>query len=130
MGMAKMRLNGFVSLGANRVREGMLATQPVVATGDTLVINAACGPDGYIKVEVADVRDDVLAGRSRGQCDVFTGDSTSHVVTWGGDSHLPMPSPTAAGTVYASRPEHRRLRFIMRDAELYSFQIVDSVRRE
>ncbi len=126
LGLAKMRLNGFVSLGANRVREGMLATQPVVAAGDRLVINGACGPDGYIKVEVADVREQVLPGRAGDHCDAFTGDSTSHVVTWGGDSNLPMPSPTAAGTVYASRPEHRRLRFIMREAELYSFQIVDS----
>ncbi len=126
LGLAKMRLNGFVSLGANRVREGMLATQPVVAAGDRLVINGACGPDGYIKVEMADVREQVLPGRVGDECDVFTGDAIAHVVTWGGDSHLPMPSPTSAGTVYASRPEHRRLRFIMRDAELYSFQIVDS----
>ncbi len=126
MGMAKMRLNGFVSLGAHRVREGMLATQPLIAAGDTLILNAACGPDGYIKVEIADVRDEVLPGRSRDRCDPFTGDSTAHVVTWDGDSHLPMPSPTSAGTVYKSRPEHRRLRFIMRDAELYSFQIVSS----
>ena len=124
LGMAKMRLNGFFSVGAHRVREGMLATQPLVAEGDKLVINGACGPDGYIKVEVADVRDEVLPGRSVGECDTFTGDSTAHVVTWGGDSHIPMPSPTSAGTVYTSRPEHRRLRFIMRDAELYTFQIV------
>jgi hypothetical protein len=126
LGLAKMRLNGFVSLGAHRVREGMLAIQPVVAAGDRLLINAACGPDGYVKVEVADVREQVLPGRSHEQCDMFTGDATSHMVTWGGDSHLPMPSPSAAGTVYASRPEHRRLRFIMRDAEIYSFQIVES----
>ena len=124
LGMAKMRLNGFVSLGAHRVREGMLATQPIIAAGNKLVINGSCGSDGYIKVEVTDVRDVILPGRSHERCDPFTGDSTSHLVTWDGDSLIPMPSPTSAGTVYASRPEHRRFRFIMRNAELYTFQVI------
>jgi hypothetical protein len=128
LGLARLRLNGFFSIGAHRVREGMLATQPLIAAGDTLVINGACGPDGYIKVEVANVRNEVLPGKSLDQCDPFTADDTSHVVTWNGDHKIPVPSPAAASTVsgYTSRPEHRRFRFIMRDAELYTFQITDS----
>ncbi|MBM4437030.1 MAG: hypothetical protein FJ029_07295 [Actinobacteria bacterium] len=124
MGLAKLRKGGFVSIDAHRLREGMLATQPFVAAGDRLVINAACGPGGYVKVEVADVRDRVLPGLSRDDCDAFTGDAVAHTVTWRGDLRLAQPSTADAGTVYTQRLEYRRLRFILRDAQLYSFQIV------
>ena len=53
LGLAKLRRDGYVSLDAHREREGMLATQPFIAGGDRLIMNAACGPDGYIKVEAA-----------------------------------------------------------------------------
>jgi hypothetical protein len=126
LGLARLRLNGFISIGAHRVREGMLATQPLIAAGDTLVLNGACGPDGYIKVEVADVHNEVLPGRGADHCDPFTNDSTSHVVTWNGDSKVPLPESSADRAVsgYKSRPEHRRFRFIMRNAELYTFQVI------
>ena len=128
LGLARMRLNGFFSIGAHRVREGMLATQPLIAAGDTLILNGACAPDGYIKVEVSDARNEVLPGKSADQCDPFTFDFTAHIVRWNGDSKITQPEPPAAETVsgYKSRPEHRRFRFIMRNAELYTFQIVNS----
>ena len=39
-------------------------TQPFVSSGDRLIINAACGKDGYIKVDVLDGAGQVLAGRA------------------------------------------------------------------
>ena len=96
LGLAKLRKFGFVSLDADRMREGMILTQPWVAPGDRLVINAACGPEGYVKVEALDLHDRVLAGCSRDNCDVFTGDAIEHTVTWGGDPHLPSTSPQPA----------------------------------
>ena len=63
LGIGKLRRNGFVSVGAGETREGMLATQPFMSDGDRLVVNAACGPGGYLKVEVRDARDRVLPGR-------------------------------------------------------------------
>ncbi len=123
LGLTKLRKFGFVSLDAHRMREGMILTQPWVAPGDRVVINAACGSDGYVKVEALDVHDRVLPGRTRDDCDVFTGDAIEHTVTWRGDPRLPVDAPPDAGEVYSNRLPHRRLRFILRDAALYSFQI-------
>ena len=125
MGLAKLRRNGFVSLDANRMREGMILTQPWVSAGDRVVINAACGPDGYVKVEALDVHDQVLPGRTRDDCDAFTGDAIEHVVTWRGDPDLPVEGQDT-GEVYGRRLPYRRLRFILRDAAIYSFQIASS----
>ncbi len=126
LGLGKLRRHGFVSVGTNDLHEGMLLTEAFIAPGDRLVINAACGPQGFIKVEAADVTYAVMPGRSADDCDVFTGDSISHVVTWGGDPTLPLPEGTDSGTVYPKFIPHRHLRFYMHDAELYSFQIVSS----
>ena len=104
----------------------MILTQPWVAPGDRVVINAACGPEGYMKVEAMDVHDNVLPGRSRDDSDVFTGDAIEHTLTWGGDPTLPIDTAASGGEVYSNRLPHRRLRFILRDAALYSFQIIES----
>ena len=98
----------------------MLATQPFMADGDRLVVNAACGPGGYLKVEVRDARDRVLPGRGLRDSDTFTGDSVRHTITWRGDADLPLPKDADSGTVYTRFIPHRRLRFVMRNAELYS----------
>ena len=126
LGLGKLRRHGFVSVGTNDSHVGMLLTEAFIAPGDRLVINAACGPQGYIKVEAADVTYRVMEGRSAADCDVFTEDSINHVVSWGGDPTLPLPEGTNSGTVYPTFIPHRRLRFYMHDAELYSFQIASS----
>ena len=126
LGLGKLRRHGFVSVGTNDLHQGMLLTEAFIAPGDRLVINAACGPQGYIKVEAADVTYTVMPGRSAADCDVFTGDSIEHVVTWGGDPMLPLPEGTDSGTVYPKFIPHRHLRFYMHDAQLYSFQIASS----
>ena len=120
LGLARLRLEGFVSLHAHRVREGLLATQPLASPGDRLVINAACGRDGYIKVELADEAGNALPGRDQDRCDPFTGDAVRHPVTWGGDPTASMPEGAARGR----RPAFRRLRFVMRNAHRYAFRLV------
>ena len=89
LGLAKLRRDGYVSLDAGREREGLLVTQPFLSPGDRLVINAACGASGSIRVEVTDEAERALPGRSLENCDVFTGDATEHVVTWNGDPTFP-----------------------------------------
>ena len=126
LGLGKLRRHGFVSVGTNDMHEGMLLTEAFIAPGDRLVINAACGPQGYIKVEAADVTYREMPGRSAPDCDVFTGDSIAHTVTWRGDPTLPLPQGTDSGTVYPTFIPHRHLRFYMHDAQLYSFQITSS----
>ena len=111
LGLGKLRRRGFVSVGTNDLHQGMLLTEACIAPGERLVINAARGPQGHIKVEAADVTYTVMPGRSAAECDVFTGDSIEHVVTWGGDPTLPLPEGTDSGTVYPRFIPHRRLRF-------------------
>ena len=125
LGLAKLRRDGYVSLGASLEREGVVVTEPFIAEGDTLVINACCEPGGYVKVEVTDGHDRPVAGGAEADCDVFTGDSVAHNVTWGGGGAMPMPTLEFADVRLPETP-YRRLRFTLRGAELYSFQIVES----
>ena len=117
LGLAKMRKDGFVSVGANEVREGMMETQPFASNGNRLILNAACGPGGYLKVQVEDQLGHALPGNLLGDCDVFSGDSVRHEMTWNGDATTLMP-----GDDYDARA-YRRLRFLMRNAELYGFRL-------
>jgi hypothetical protein len=127
MGLAKLRMDGFVSLQAGSVREGILVTRPFLSDGTRLVINGACGSGGYIDVEVVDINDEVLPQRSRADCDTFRGDGVRHVVTWGEQSFVPVPAPPGmlyqrAGSPYAWAG-HRKLRFYIRNARLFSFRL-------
>ena len=74
-------------------------------------------------MEVRDATDRVLPGRALDDSDTFTGDSIRHTVTWRGDANLPLPQDADSGTVYTRFNPDRRLRFVMRNAELYSFTI-------
>ena len=118
LGLAKLRRDGYVSLDAGREREGLLVTQPFLSPGDRLVINAACGPSGSIRVEVTDEAERPLPGRSLDRCDAFTGDATEHVVTWDGDPTVPAAEPTGPRGM-----QYRRLRVLILDARLYSFRV-------
>ncbi len=126
LGVARLRKDGFVSFDAGPVREGLLVTRPLLSDGEALDINARCRKDGYIKVEVVDHGDDQLPGRGREDCDVFTGDSTCHRVTWEGDGTIPVALPDFGGdTVFPWKKQKpfRKLRFFMKNAELYSFRM-------
>ena len=123
LGLANLRLDGFVSLRANAVREGMLDTQPFVAAGDQLIVNATCGNDGYVKVAVTDEDGAALPGRGWDDCDVFSGDAVRHRVTWRSDPSLPMPAEQES---LPSATPYRRLKFLMRNADLYSFRVVSN----
>ena len=120
------RKEGFVSFDAGPVREGMLATRPFFSEGERLTINAKCGANGYILVEAVDLYDEVLPDRGRADCDAFTGNSTSHVVTWQGDETIPVAPMEKGGDTmlpWKSLPPYRKLRFYMKNAELYAFRI-------
>ena len=111
-GLAAFRADGFVSLDAG-LREGIVNTTPMFSAGEQLIINARCAKNGYIDVEMADVMDEVWQGFSRADCERFTGDDTDHVVRWKG-----QPGVNRA-------PGYTRVRFYMKNAELYSFRIAD-----
>ncbi len=111
LGLAKLRRDGFVSIDAGAVREGILVSRRLKTDGRRLVLNAACRKDGYIDVEVTDGQERVLTRCTRAQCDTFSGDSTQAIVTWNGKANI-------------SHNGYLRLRFFIRNASLYSFGLI------
>lgn len=112
LGIAKMRRDGFVSVDAGPVREGIIITRALRTEGRVLVLNAACGDGGYIDIEATDENENVFDGCARGDCNTFTGDNTRASISWRGKTKIPHEG-------------HLRLRFFMRDASLYSFTMTE-----
>ena len=106
MGLATLRADGFVSLDAG-LREGVVNTKPFFSPGEKLMVNARCGPDGYVKAEIQDASETSWEG--------FTGDDVSHVFSWNGNTQVNMV------------PGYVRVSFVLKDAELYSFRVADDV---
>ena len=121
---ATWRKDGFVSLEAPD--EGSFTTIPITFEGGRLTINAWTRFGGEVRFELADASSEHMGrfgegapagsaapipGRTFADCDPFTGDSTSHTVTWNGESDI---------SAWAGRPE--RLRVRMRRARLYALQ--------
>lgn len=107
IGLATLRLDGFVSINAEQV--GTMTTKPFVFIGDTLEVNAnAAG--GSIAVEALDGNGEVIDGFSKNDCQPITSDSVRHVLSWNGseDCHLIQARPI-------------QLRFTLTKARLYSF---------
>ena len=111
IGLARMRVNGFVSLHAGSVREGLLITRPITVNGRHLQINAVCGDGGSLRVELSDENDDVLDRFSAEDFDSFPGDAVAHRCRWKGRDDF-------------SKTGRLKLRFWLRNADLYSFEWV------
>ncbi len=107
VGLATLRLDGFVSLDAEG--EGTMTTRTLMFVGDTLEINADAS-GGSIHVEALDPEGNVIEGFSKGDCAAITTDDVHHLVQWNKttDCHLIQATPI-------------RLRFHLKQAKLYSF---------
>ena len=105
-GLAKLRRDGFVSLDAAG-QPGWVETRPLSFTGQTLHLNAAVKPGGYLRVAVTD-----LQGKQLIESAPVTKDSTDVTLSWPGGA-----GPAAA----RGDREHVRLRFELNNAELYAF---------
>jgi len=105
-----MRIDGFVSVHAPAVG-GSFETKSIVFEGNRLVLNAATSAAGYIKVEIRDRRGRVIPDRSFDDCVELFGDSLERTVTWADGADI----GDLAG-------EPVRLRFFMKDADLYSMR--------
>jgi hypothetical protein len=123
LGLAKLRFDGYCSLEAGPARDGIFVTRPLISKGNHLQINASCAAGGSIAVEVVDHNDDVIPGFSKEECDVFTGDSVAHTVTWKGRNYIPVGSTERAKSLEPERERFRKLRFYMRKAHLYSMAL-------
>ena len=80
-------------------------------SGASLVLNFATSSIGSVRVELLDDYSQPLAGFSAADCDELVGDQLGQTVTW---KHPADVARLAGRSV--------RLRFVMRDADLYSFQ--------
>jgi len=113
LGLAKMRVDGFVSLDTSPYREAIVITRPIFPEGNRLVVNARVENGGFIDAEITDKYGIVIPGFSRSDCDRFTGDSIEHMFTWKG-----KPDVNFGG--------YCKINFYMRKASLYSFEAVES----
>jgi len=112
LGLATLRKEGVASLWANAERGGYVLTRAVNSKGNRLVINARCRPGGSIRAAVLDRGNKPLGACRVEASDAFTGDSTRHVMTWQGKDELVV-----------GEWGWRKIQFLMRDAEIYSFSI-------
>jgi hypothetical protein len=107
--LAVLRRDGFISLDAGR-SEGVLLTKPLVWRGSSLWTNVTT-QDGEVRVEVLDENGDLLReGLSRARSMPVVRDGVRLPVAWQDEHNLAE-----------LRGQLVRLRFVVRDAELYSF---------
>jgi hypothetical protein len=107
------RVDGLASLQGGR-QGGSLVTRALRFAGRTLRLNYSTSAVGSVRVELQDADGVPLPGYRLDDCLEIFGDELDRAVAWKGGGDL---------SALASRP--LRLRIVLNDADLYSFQFVD-----
>jgi len=105
-----LRIDGFVSVHA-AYSGGEFITHPLMFEGRNLVINYSTSAAGSVQVEIMDKDGQPIPGFMLDECPEIYGDEIEKVVEWKSHSDLGQIS----GQVI-------RLRFVMKDADLYSLR--------
>jgi hypothetical protein len=105
-----LRIDGFASVRAP-YRGGEMITRPMTFSGRQLVINYGTSAAGDIRVEIQNEAGKAIPGFAVSDCRSIIGDEIQRVVSWRSGSDV---SKLAGKTL--------RLRFVMKDADLYSIQ--------
>ncbi|HEX4142861.1 MAG TPA: hypothetical protein VHY91_04865 [Pirellulales bacterium] len=105
-----LRLDGFSSLRAP-LSGGELVTKPLTFTGSRLHLNFATSAAGDVRVEIQDADGKAIPGYSLDDARELIGNETERVYAWKTSDDV---------SALAGRPV--RLRFVLRDADLFSFQ--------
>lgn len=105
-----IRIDGFVSVQAPRVG-GEFVTKPIVFEGNKLVMNYSTSAAGSVSVELQTAEGKPIPGFALADCGEIYGDQIAQVVGWKGHPDVGK----LAGTPV-------RLRFVLKDADLYSIQ--------
>jgi hypothetical protein len=105
-----VRRNGFASVHAD-AKGGEFVTRPVTFAGTRLRLNYATSAVGSVAVEIQDAQGRPIPGYSLEECAPLFGDELSAIVRWKGGEDL---AALVGKTV--------RLRFALRDADLYALQ--------
>ncbi|MBN1352033.1 hypothetical protein JXJ21_21710 [candidate division KSB1 bacterium] len=105
-----LRTDGFVSVHAD-FEEGELLTKYFKFSGSELIINFSSSAAGSILVEIQDTAGSPIPGFRLEECIPAIGDAINHIVTW---KHQSAPGKLAGHPI--------RLRFVMKEADLYSLR--------
>ena len=105
-----MRLDGFASARAEYAG-GELTTKPITFAGKHLSINFATSAPGSIRVEIQTSDGKPIPGFTLDDCREQIGNEIDRIVSWKGTDDV----SSLAGQVI-------RLRFVMKDADLYAIQ--------
>ena len=105
-----LRLDGFASVRAP-YEGGELRTKPLKFSGDRLELNFATSAVGAIRVELLDEAGQAIKSFSADDCVETFGNEIARIVRW---KNGPDVSSLAGQTV--------RLRFVMKDCDLYSLR--------
>ena len=104
------RIDGFVSLNAP-LSGGEVVSKPLTFTGGRLTLNVATSVAGSVRVELQSADGKALDGFGADECDVIYGDDLDRVVRW-----------KAGPDVGALQGRPVRLRFLLQDADVFSFR--------
>lgn len=105
-----LRLDGFASVQAPYAG-GELLTKPLTFSGDRLELNFATSAAGSIRVEIQDMAGQPISGFAAGDCVEIVGNEIERVIRWKGGADVSQ---------LAGKPV--RLRFVMKDADLYALR--------
>ena len=104
------RTDGFVSVSA-RNSAGELLTKPLKFSGNRLVVNYSAKSGGSLRVELQDADGKPFSGYELGNSQVNGSDKIERTATW-----------KKTNDVSQLTDHPIRLRFVLKDADLYSFQ--------
>ena len=105
-----LRLDGLASVHAS-FRGGEMVTHPLRFRGSRLRLNLSTGAAGSVWVEVQDAGGTPLPGFGLADCREIAGDELAREVRWGDAAALSRHEGEAV-----------RLRFVLRDADVYALQ--------
>jgi hypothetical protein len=105
-----LRTDGFVSVHAGYAG-GEFTTKPLTFEGDELALNFSTSAVGSVRIEMQDEAGNALPGFALAECPEIYGDAIEEVVKWQGGADV---------RALAGKPV--RLRFVMKDADLYALQ--------
>ena len=108
-----LRTDGFVSLRAPWCG-GEMVTKPIQFSGNALTMNFATSAAGSIKIELQQPNGEPIAGYRLEDAKEMRGDVIDQAVSWNGNTDV---------SALSGQPV--RLRFVMRDADLYSIRFTD-----
>lgn len=112
MGMRRytLRTDGFVSVNAGYAG-GEFTTHPLIFSANELELNYSTSAVGFVKVEIQDAEGQPQPGFALGDCPEIFGDEIEGVVRW-----------EAGADVSALAGKPLRLRFVLKDADLFAFR--------